>query len=543
MTSATPDTGRARGARSAAQAAAYAAMTAVEITPTALVGYESRGRVLVLAPDLDTALSGAARLQDPLTPAVLADGPVSARTREGTVTLTAPRGEYSIQGHLGQFQIVGEGDALAEFAKERFDLVLDLHLEPLRAEPLAPPGYYRTHGEEEQLAKALAELPDMVGGFEKPRFFDYDPNICAHGRSGLAACTRCLDACPAGAISSRIDLERIDVNPNLCQGGGICASVCPTGAIRYVFPTVKDQLERVGRGLTAFHEAGGAAPVLLLHAESVEPEFLADNIVALPLEELGSGGMDLWLPSLAYGARAVWLYRDPGLVPQVEDALDLQRGFANAIVAGLGGCSEAIRWVSVGDAVLGAGMDEGLMPEIRPSRFAALGGKRTTTYLAIDHLAQQLQSPLDSPIPLPNGAPFGRIQVNRDKCTLCMGCVSVCPAKALSDGGDEPKLLFYEQNCVQCGLCEKACPEDAIGLQARLTVDPELRGSTTTLNEEPVFRCIRCGKPFATQKMIDTITSKLSGHHMFQDSDSVRRLKMCDDCRVRDMFESRGSIA
>jgi ferredoxin len=479
-------------------------------------------------------------LQEPLKPALLIDGAVSARARDGVTTFSAPAGSYRIEGHLGQFRITGEDEALAELTKERFDLVLDLHPESLRSEPLAPPGYFRTRAEEPALEEVLAELPDMVGEFEKPRFFDYDPDICAHGRSGIGACSRCLDACPAGAISSLLDLERIEVDPNLCQGGGICASVCPTGAIRYVFPSVKDQLERVGRGLKAFREAGGSDPILLLHAQAATPERLSGNLIPLPLEELGSAGLDIWLSSLAYGARAVWLYRDPGLLPEVERGLEQQRVFAAALVEGLGGQPEAIRWVDPSDPVLTEGATKGLMPEIEAARYAALGGKRTVSYLALDHLAQQLETPVERSVPLPRGAPFGRIQVDRDKCTLCMGCVSVCPAKALADGGEEPVLSFYEQNCVQCGLCESACPERAITLEARFAVDPELRARRTTLNEEPVFRCVRCGKPFATQKMIDTITAKLSGHHMFQDSDSLRRLKMCDDCRVRDMFESGG---
>ena len=38
-----------------------------------------------------------------------------------------------------------------------------------------------------------------------------------------------MDACPTQAIVSAGD--RIEVDPYLCQGGGSCASACPTGAI------------------------------------------------------------------------------------------------------------------------------------------------------------------------------------------------------------------------------------------------------------------------------------------------------------------------
>jgi hypothetical protein len=38
---------------------------------------------------------------------------------------------------------------------------------------------------------------------------------------------------------------------------------------------------------------------------------------------------------------------------------------------------------------------------------------------------------------------------------------------------------------------------------------------------------------------IDRITEKLSGkHHMFTDSDNVRLIQMCDDCRIRSQYHS-----
>ena len=52
--------------------------------------------------------------------------------------------------------------------------------------------------------------------------------------------------------------------------------------------------------------------------------------------------------------------------------------------------------------------------------------------------------------------------MDREACTLCMACASVCPAGAINAGGELPRLDFIELNCVQCGLCESACPEDAI---------------------------------------------------------------------------------
>jgi hypothetical protein len=40
------------------------------------------------------------------------------------------------------------------------------------------------------LANALAELPDMIGEFEKPKFFAYKESICAHSRSKKSGCNQ-----------------------------------------------------------------------------------------------------------------------------------------------------------------------------------------------------------------------------------------------------------------------------------------------------------------------------------------------------------------
>jgi ferredoxin len=119
-----------------------------------------------------------------------------------------------------------------------------------------------------------------------------------------------------------------------------------------------------------------------------------------------------------------------------------------------------------------------------------------------------------------------------------MSCVSACPTFALQDGRGLPQLNFREWNCVQCGLCERTCPEDAITLQPRFLHDAEARERPRTLHEEQPFCCVSCGKPFATRAVLDKLARKLEGHWMFQTEEARRRMQMCEDCRVRDMFTS-----
>jgi hypothetical protein len=61
------------------------------------------------------------------------------------------------------------------------------------------------------------------------------------------------------------------------------------------------------------------------------------------------------------------------------------------------------------------------------------------------------------------------------------------------------------------------------------------------LNEDRVFACVRCGKPFANQRIIDNMLGKLATHSMFRDPATFRRLQMCQDCRVVDMVEHGGA--
>jgi ferredoxin len=180
--------------------------------------------------------------------------------------------------------------------------------------------------------------------------------------------------------------------------------------------------------------------------------------------------------------------------------------------------------------------DQDAVHAFEPATYAGIEDKRAVLRAAIDHLVAQAD---DAPaeISLPVGTPFGEVRVDTEKCTLCMGCVAVCPAGAILDNKDRPCLSFIEWNCVQCGLCENTCPEKAISLNARLLTDSNFRMERRVLNEEEPFKCLGCGKPFTTQSMIQKMEEKLAGHRMFE-GDKMRRLKLCEDCRVKEMFET-----
>ena len=536
-----------------ARAAALAAAAGVDATPTSLVSYRSTGALIIIGP-AEAALAAAARLPRELHCTVVAPDD----RQKGASAPAVPPGVQFLQekvvqvsGHLGQYAVVvhappphGGVNLLQKLASQRthFDLVLDLNDPPFLADELLPFGYYAPRGDAAALEKALAELPDMVGEFEKPRYFNYNPDICAHGANGLVACTRCIDACPAGAIISMRD--EVAVDPYKCQGAGACATACPTGAMTYAYPSAPDHLARVRELLKAYCAAGGTTPVILYHDAESGRERLAglaarlpEHVLPLEIAELGSVGMDTWLAALAYGAGRVMLLPTGATPRQVLGEVTAQLSFTHPILEGMGYDNSVIALLGGDDQAVEAALNAPLDTAIPPAGFSAADEKRTTLRLAIEHLHTHAPAPR-AEAALPAGAPFGEIHVNRDTCTLCMSCVSVCPAAALADGEDLPQLRFIEANCVQCGLCATACPEDAIQLTPRYLYDPEARRATRILNEEAPFHCISCGKPFATQKMMSSMTEKLKGHWMYQSDPALRRIQMCGDCRVRDVFQA-----
>src|SRR5262249_56629819 len=73
---------------------------------------------------------------------------------------------------------------------ERFDMIPDLPREPLVRTPQAPQGYLAPGPDPVEQALAAAQLAQMVGEFEKPRFFAYNEKICAHSRSAKTGCNQ-----------------------------------------------------------------------------------------------------------------------------------------------------------------------------------------------------------------------------------------------------------------------------------------------------------------------------------------------------------------
>jgi ferredoxin len=434
-----------------------------------------------------------------------------------------------------------------------FDLVLDLSPVPILSMSQPPQGYLAPGKDIASQFDAVLRMTQMVGEFEKPKFFLYKEKLCAHSRSGKNGCSACIEVCSTEAITAFGD--KVQVNPNLCAGCGACTTVCPSGAMSYAYLRAPDQGLRIKTMLSTYTKASGKEAALLFHGKASGAELLRQlgqkvmrngrgmpaRMIPIDLHHIASVGIDLWLSAISYGASNIAILTTDDDAAEYRQALQEQIDISQSILTGLGYAGRHLQLIHF-DSMSGTlaqletqlhAMQAAQVPSIA-AVFNVAQDKRVTLDFAIGHLLKYAPVKVDE-LALPAGAPYGAVQVDTSACTLCMSCVGACPSSALLDNANSPQLKFIERNCVQCGLCEDTCPENAIQLLPRLLLT-ELAGQSRVLNEAAAYHCIRCEKAFATEKMIESMLGKLALHGAF--SGHLDRIKMCSDCRVIDMMKT-----
>jgi ferredoxin len=547
----------ADAAQAGPKMAALIAAAAEPLPAMPFVSLTSEGVLLIYGRD-EQAIEAAALLKDHLDVTVLLKPPADIAPPRVTDVPVVKGTLRSAKGHLGAFELTVDDyaqpapssrgalafGAAKNGAVSRCDIVLDISGgTPLFTASDLRDGYLRADpADPAAVLKAVLKARDLVGTFDKPRYITFTEDLCAHSRSRIVGCNRCLDLCPTGAIAPNGDHVTIDAH--ICAGCGQCAAVCPTGAASYALPPADALMRKLRALLIAYREAGGAQPIVLIHDDPHGAPLidalarfgggLPANVLPLAVNEVTQVGLETIAAAFAYGACQVRMLLR---AKPRHDVTGLNRTLALAepILSGLGfgtgraatietddpdALGQSLRAIVAGDAAP------------RPASFQPVGLKRDVMRLALRELQRAAPAPVDV-VPLPAGAPFGAIEVNVEGCTLCLACVSACPTGALSDDPERPTLRFSEDACVQCGLCQATCPEKVITLKPQLDFRAATASARVIKQEEP-FLCIRCSKPFGVKTSIERVTAKLEGKHwMFKGQASrLDVLKMCQDCRA-----------
>ncbi|MHA1153922.1 MAG: 4Fe-4S binding protein, partial [Alphaproteobacteria bacterium] len=267
------------GGEAAPKIAALLAEATLDVPKAPTVTMKSEGVVAIHGTD-ERAIEAAKQLVGRLDVVVFLDDSkgvtppslMDVRVFKGTIKAAS--------GHLGAFEIIVDNFAAARPSSRRelifepptngkdwtCDLILDITGgAPLFPAPKKREGYFNPDPNDPvSVQRAIFDLANLVGEFEKPLYIDFDHAVCAHSRATLTGCTRCLDVCPTGAIEPAGN--HVSIDPYVCAGCGNCAAVCPTGAASYAIPAGNALFERLRTLVGTFHKAGAAEqPVLLVH--------------------------------------------------------------------------------------------------------------------------------------------------------------------------------------------------------------------------------------------------------------------------------------
>ena len=443
-------------------------------------------------------------------------------------------------------------------------------------------GFYTNTG-----SGTVAAVESLLEGTTKPKFLEFDMEVCAAGESSQEGCTACVEACPHEAVE-RPRIDEVAFDEISCRNCGACTSSCPTGAVQLREPSN----ERLAREVEALLEVPDTEGFLRRREPAISPQviaFVCSEHAAKRLREYGRAaagdGEEVYRPILPVRANCTDTVGEAHL--------------AHALAAG----ADGVAIVGCGERCLHSGPDPKaeLVARINTAT-ADLGLGERVAFLAPGEAAGEFATELDefvaglgeSPVPVGHAATggiaadrenppfdshgwtlesvrailehteperdvirgltdFGRMEVSDDACTLTPTCSNLCPTDAIrrTDGD----LQFNHERCVNCGLCEEGCPETAITMHDGLDLSslPENRAPVTsggdgdadpawtTVIEGEMRECARCGKPFTSERTAEKVEGEV-GEVVAGVAPNAERgvFAYCGDCRVNVLFESGG---
>lgn len=428
-------------------------------------------------------------------------------------------------------------------------------------------GYHLIEGPGAVDAEAVAfRVANLMDDFAQPVYLAYDEKVCAAGSAQLEGCGVCIAECPYDALSRQE--SRIRVEASACEGCGGCVSACPTSALRFRDPS-PEQIDAQLRALLSLlpgEDAQGRRPAVVFHCGEKGAEALrvagenrwirGENLFPVAVPCLRFVSEALILHSFRLGAAGVALLGcadcPNGERPLVEARLELCRAVLDGFGLGSGRLalfavedSQEAYYLAAAVGELGGFLD-GLGPAPLPPPAAPTapadgnGGQWGNREFVTEALRAFMGATGKQPGRIVGGTPLPYAETRvRPGCTLCAGCVFVCPTHALTmeepegDGSPVKRLRFNHLKCVACGMCEAACPEKVVTLERGLSVSREALGYRDLVRDE-MIRCISCGREYINKQALDVILAKLVGLDQLGDTFGGGRknlLRMCPDCR------------
>lgn len=290
---------------------------------------------------------------------------------------------------------------------------------------------------------------------------DIQPEACLHSIFKEYPRHPCMDACPRGAI----ELQPLKINPDRCDGCGICTSICPTDALslnaghKQAIENGASEGGQVRIHCSMVRGEGKAVSCLGMLDYTILVGLMSKantdlDLISGPCNDCEkSRGGDVALRSLktANGIMSIFGRRERGRIINLEmtNGVDGKGYTRREVFRGLGSTLKRLMAV-----------DEKSMEPERWSR-GSVPMKREGFLRLVGELGE-FHAEAECGVPLPfYGKEIG------SRCYGCNGlwrCITFCPTGALSLNYDDSEagIDFESIRCIGCRLCEAVCPERAV---------------------------------------------------------------------------------
>ncbi|MEE8194273.1 MAG: 4Fe-4S binding protein [Dehalococcoidales bacterium] len=339
-----------------------------------------------------------------------------------------------------------------------------------------------------------------------PANLEVSPAYCLRLRHKGSSCRLCLKGCPTDAISLG---ESLAVDNSLCDGCGICASVCPTGVFELKDLPYESLPARVRKGSVVEFACSRVRP----SRDTVTVPCLGYLDEAVLIATIGHGaqavslnfaacrrcenksGLRVAVKSLKKANRMLALLGIPKMISATSGGLagshsaegsepSSRREFLSYLKEGARGM--------VASAVDGTPSDRKTSARTKVTLEPKLPKKRS---LLLEHI--KALNPPPSNWVKADGLPFVRVEIS-DRCDGCGICTTFCPTGALKscDQGDRQVIDFKLGYCLACNLCSDICPQGAIAYSSHINPHHLATAARTILIEHRKSTCSQCGQSY-----------------------------------------------
>lgn len=372
------------------------------------------------------------------------------------------------------------------------------------------------------------EILNLVKSFypavQYRNFITYDEKICQYHERRHEICGKCADICPTVAIMKNDEKKQLMFSHIDCIGCGKCIGICPTSALDFSIMTrnafneiskiYKDKITLILNKNTNFDmKIPLKQDILPLYVENID--FL-DHIHFMTLLTQSGGNIILYnenfseitmdnvnlinqIYEIKFKTKAIYTPKNEN---ELKDALNDARIINGSYFS---------------------------YPFVDGNKRADFS-KRLEFFIGKEDLGV---------VKTTNKLRYAKININEETCTLCLSCVGACNVDALIADTKDNSIKFNPSLCTACGYCTMSCAEkDTINIQrGEIELNPNFY-NYKVLAKDTLFKCIECGKEFATTKAVRKIANMMSP--LFKDDKlKIKSLYCCGDCKAKIMIQKQ----